>query len=121
MIEQPNLFTAPPSHRADPPTSRLAAERAAPGAKALRERILIHLLHQGEIGATAFECWQACGGARPTSAGTRLGELRAPKDGPALVEPTGRTRPTDTGSPAVVWIATLAGRSYAARLLRGAA
>ena len=120
-MTQDDLFSAPPSHRADPITSRIAAGRAAPNAGAHRERILRHLLRVGSHGATAWEAYKATGGRQPAAAGTRLLELSRPKTGPALTEMTGRTRPTDTGSPAFVWVLTHAGVDYAKGLARAAA
>lgn len=113
-MKQPDLFGMPPSHRHDPVTSRKAAARAHHGAGAHRDRILVFLLEQGELGATAFESWQATGGARPSGAGTRLGELK--KAG--MVRQSSRTRPTDTGSAAMVWDLTLLGVERARQLQR---
>lgn len=113
---QPDLFSAPPSHRADPDTSRIAAVITAASAGALRDRILLHLLRVGDFGTTAYEAWKACGGKYPHVAGTRLGELAAPKDGVPLVEQTDRRRPTDTGNPSVVWVLTRAGQARAVEL-----
>lgn len=115
-IEQGNLFSAPPSHRADPETSRHAADVAGSGARAHRDKILVYLLRIGDHGATADDCWHATGGALPSGAGTRLGELAKPKEGPPLVEQTDRRRNTSRGNPAVVWVLTEAGRVRAAQI-----
>lgn len=113
-MQEETLFGPPPVQSSHPETSRAASDLAAVNAGALRERITRHLLRVG--GATAYECWKACGGKYPHVAGTRLNELANPKSGPALVYQTDKRRPTDSGTPAVVWSLTPEGVREAERL-----
>lgn len=109
-----------PFHWRDPDTSRIAAANATPGAASHRKRILAWLYERGDLGGTAYEAWQATGGARPTGAGTRLLELSGENSGRRVVDvplvyKSMFRRPTDTGSPAVVWKLTPEGVREALR------
>jgi hypothetical protein len=111
---QLDLFAAPaigPSGRGGL-TSWLAALDNAPRASDQRRRCLLAHLTAPD-GLTDWELSQAIGHPRPHVAGTRRKELAEL----GLIERTDRTRPTDTGSLAVVWRATEYGREVAARTL----
>lgn len=98
-----------PFHQHDPFTSRIAAELAAPGAKAHRVRLLLWLYRVGD--GNAEEAWKATGGKFPHVASTRLLELSGPKHG-FLVRKTERTRRTTSGAPAILWELTEAGMQF---------
>jgi hypothetical protein len=66
----------------------------------------------GDNGLTDYETAQRCHLARPHIAGNRRKELQTL----GLVERTDERRPTDTGSTAVVWKITEAGRELAAAM-----
>lgn len=114
---QRSLFDPPPSPRAKSfrraglSTSRDAAAANAPRAGTQRARILAALAATGDNGATDFELSISTGIARHVAA-KRRGELV--DDGFATA--SGRVRTTDTGSPAVVWVATERGRRARAEL-----
>jgi hypothetical protein len=103
MFPDPDEVLELPVHRDDGSTSRIAARRAAPTAASQRGRLL-ELLHNSPNGLTAFEAWVwlrfEWPHIRPHGAGTRLLELRE-RD---WALPTGRTRLTDTDSPAAVFM-----------------
>jgi hypothetical protein len=89
------------SHRGGPDTERTAASLVAPRSGTQRYAVLVELRLRGERGATDWELHREAGvGARPHVAGTRREELIA--DGWPIVD-SGRRRPTDTGTPAIVW------------------
>lgn len=82
------------------------ADPARPGrtprAGTQREKVLDALKESGSLGVTDYELWYRFKiGARPHVPGTRREELIA--DGWNIVD-SGRRRPTDTGSPAIVWV-----------------
>ena len=120
---QPSVFDAPAAateatsptrgrfRKTGPTTSRNAAEQVAPRTGTHRARILVDLLDAVD-GRTAEESWKRTGGRFPHVAGTRLGELQACD----LVYMTARTRPTDSGADAHVWVLTDAGRAAALHL-----
>jgi hypothetical protein len=81
-------------------TEHAAAALVAPRSGSQRARVLDHLIAAGHLGATDYEFWAAGIGARPHVPGTRREELIA--DGWPIVD-SGDRRPTDTGSPAIVW------------------
>lgn len=82
--------------RTDHETSRLAATAASRRSPSQRSRVWQALLQLQE--ATDYEIAEHLGILR-SSAAKRRQELTDA----GLVEDTGKTRPTDTGSPAVVW------------------
>jgi len=115
-------FAAPTTRRTDPPTSHGAAIIAMHGARTHRAEALSALWRAGESGLTDFEL-AAIVGTKQTSVGKRRHELMslglvaplvvecAPdKRAPLGVRPV--TRPSDTGSPAQVWVITAAGVAY---------
>ena len=83
-----------------PDTSRQAAARALPRSGSDRRRVYDLLVERGDEGATDDEIEQALNLPHQTASARRNG-LR--DDG--WVVDSGRTRPTRTGSPAVVWVA----------------
>lgn len=89
-------------------TERAAAWATMPRAGTQRLRVLLAIALAGDAGRTDEELELGLEMRRP-SPGNRRGELVAG----GWVRDSGRTRPTTSGSPAVVWILTEAG---AARL-----
>lgn len=87
-------------HADGPLTERIAAALVAPRSGSQRARVLERLREVGDYGATDYELWRAGIGARPHVPGTRREELIA--DGWPIIA-SSRRRPTDTGSPAIVW------------------
>lgn len=87
-------------HRDAHATELEAAARVAPRSGTQRARVLELLRDAGTLGLTDYELWQAGVGARPHVPGTRREELIA--DGWPIIA-TDERRPTDTGSPAIVW------------------
>lgn len=81
-------------------TSRDAAERVAPSAKAWREKIMQRLAALGAEGATADELVVFYGVQHNTIA-PRLTELKSA----GRIVHGGRRRPTRSGSLAIVWLA----------------
>ncbi len=99
----------PPARRNAPPgTSDVAANRIAGHTRNLRARVLAFIIAQGPHGATDDEGETALG-IKPQTYTPRRGELV--KLG--LVRDSGRRRPTPSGRPAAVWIATTANASAA--------
>jgi len=89
-------------HRDGHDTERTAAALVAPRSGSQRARVLDVLRKVGELGATDYELWAHWGiGARPHVPGTRREELIA--DGWPIIA-SARRRPTDTGTPAIVWV-----------------
>lgn len=88
----------PVARRSDPETSHQAAASVAPRAKRDRDRVYEALKAAGEDGLSDFELG-AIVSLKQTSAGKRRGELRDA----GLVVATEMRRPSDTGSPAIVW------------------
>jgi transcription initiation factor IIE alpha subunit len=84
------------ARRDDHETSRLAAAAASRRSPSQRSQVWQTLLKLGE--ATDYEIAEHLGILR-TSAAKRRQELTDA----GLVEDTGRTRPTDTGTSAVIW------------------
>lgn len=76
-----------------------------------RAAVLLAIDVAGDYGRTDYELERNLGLKRP-SPGNRRGELVDA----GLVEDSGRTRPTDTGHAAVVWVATEQGRAKALEL-----
>jgi hypothetical protein len=117
MSDQGSLFGLPdpdedrplPFRHDHPKTSRDAAARARPNAKSQRGRLLV-LMHDAAYGLTAFEAWRELVRTNPTVrvhiVSTRMCELRDQGwivlDHDMTGEPI--TRPTDTGSPAQVFV-----------------
>lgn len=83
----------PPARRAGPETS-----------KGNRARIMAYLIHRGQHGATHEEVSVALD-IRLSSVCGRFGELRKLY----LVRDSGSRRPTSSGRPAIVWVATRGG------------
>jgi hypothetical protein len=88
----------------DPSTSHGAAEENRPRRSKHRQLVLDALVRAGQHGLTDFELG-AIVGLQPTSCGKRRLDLQ--RDG--LVEPTGDRRPSPTGTPALVWRASVEG------------
>jgi hypothetical protein len=84
------------ARRTDKETSRLAAEAASRRSPSQRSQVWQALLQLKE--ATDYEIAQHLGILRSSAAKRRQELCDA-----GLVEPTEQTRPTDTGSSAVVW------------------
>ncbi len=98
------LAPLPPSARStDPGTSHMAAARATVPMKlyAGQRRALHAIVAAGQRGLNDFELADRTG-SKQTSIGVRRGELARA----GLVTRSGRRRPSDTGEPADVWIAT---------------
>lgn len=96
-------------HREGTDTERAAALRVMPRSGTQRAKVLEALQSPGRLGMpylpmgglTDYELWQYAGvGARPHVPATRREELIAA--GWPIVD-SGERRPTDTGSPAIVW------------------
>jgi hypothetical protein len=99
-------------HRDGPDTERTAAIDNYVRSGTQRAAVLGVLTAAGERGATDYEVYVALRGrpghvARPHVAGCRRLELQEH----GLVARTDRTRPTDTGSAAIVWQTTELGRT----------
>jgi hypothetical protein len=86
-------------------TSRAAAESVGGKLSELRQQVYDFISSRGENGATDHEIHLECGLRRYTAAPRRRELFLA-----GLVEDSGLRRPTDTGSPAKVWIATPPGK-----------
>jgi DNA-binding MarR family transcriptional regulator len=95
-------YDPPSARRTDPDTSHEAARRAGLGASEGRKDAL-HYLSRGPC--TDFEL-AARSGYQQTSIGKRRGELVQL----GLVVKTNERRPSPSGSPAIVWAITDAGR-----------
>ena len=105
---QPDLFNAEPWNRdADlapfqkhSATSRSAADAIEPNAGTLRAKVLAVIRGCGERGATDLEVQRAIslGGSTQRPRRVKLVEL-------GLVQDSGRTRLTESGRKAVVWMA----------------
>lgn len=108
--------TLGPVHRDDPATSWLAAHANRVRSGGQRRRVLAHLALRADLGSTDYEAGVACGLLR-TAAGTRRKELA----NLGLVQKAGFTRPTDTESPADVYVLTPLGWAVVDRLERDAA
>jgi len=108
MTETPLLDWTPPNVRmSDPDTSRKAAARA-PSLRAhdRRQALAAHRAHPE--GLTDFELGDLIG-RQQTSAGKRRGELRDL----GLVRDSGARRASPSGSSAIVWMITEAGKEAA--------
>lgn len=115
MSSQQNLFFPRRSARAtDDVTSVIAAENAS--RRVPFGRMLALKLHYDHPeGLTDFELAELSGWQQ-TSIGKRRGDLMNPEYfDPPLIEKTGLTRPSPTGSPARVWRITEAGINYYAK------
>lgn len=101
----PGWFPAPAARASDPVTSHEAAQRVA--RTAATDRALVLRIHQQwTSGLTDFELADLAG-RQQTSLGKRRGELRDA----GLIRDSGHKRPAPSGSPAVVWVITDAGRA----------
>lgn len=90
-------------HGGDPLTSREAARKNYPRSGSQRRRVFDAVVAAGERGATAAELAIATGmkgAASGSSAAKRLSELK--QDG--WVAATDRTRPTEQGGEAIVYV-----------------
>lgn len=138
MTDQLSIdFAAPTARRTDPATSHRAAVIAIGAASTNRAQALLALTAAGERGLTDFELADVLSRetgrqVKQVSCGVRRGELvKLGLVEPLVVEcerskrcPLGVarvTRPSDTGSPSQVWVATSAGHAYVAEHTRGAA
>lgn len=107
----PPKFGEPKARRTDPETSHQAAERMKPLANADRFAVLMEH-YRNPAGLTDFELAGNLGRLQ-TSLGMRRNELRAA----GMIETTTMRRPTPSGSPAIVWRITEAGKSLAKEAL----
>lgn len=89
----------PPANATE--TSREAARRIGKPATSQRAAILRYLVERGPAGGTDEEIQDALG-LRVQTETPRRGELAQL----GLVVDSGRTRPTSSGRPAIVWVAT---------------
>jgi hypothetical protein len=116
MMKTP-LFDFIPRREAratDDVTSVMAAERAA-GHVSLGRMLALKLHYENPEGLTDFELAKLSGWQQ-TSIGKRRGDLMNPKYFPTpLVEKTGLTRPSPSGSPARVYRITETGINFYAR------
>jgi hypothetical protein len=135
MTDQLSIdFAAPTARRTDPETSHGAAVIAIGDARNNRALALLALLAAGPDGLNDFELAAEVSRrlGRPvkqTSAGVRRHELVqlglvealvvADPEQPLRVRKV--TRPSDTGSPSIVWVATSAAGEYVAENAAGAA
>ncbi len=106
------MHTKPAARHSDPSTSRMAADRSAMKASEGRLAVLLHLSVKP---MTDFELAVETKRAQ-TSIGKRRGECR--DHGLVQIALDGRgeevKRPAPSGSPALVWEITQAGREYLA-------
>ena len=114
-MNQPSLleWEAPPASRnSDPETCHIAAASAALRASHGRLRALRQLSYGAR---TDFEL-AAATGVIQSSIGKRRGELRDAGFVEAAIGTDGKTekRPSDSGSPAIVWRITDKGRAFLA-------
>lgn len=103
------IWGAPVARNTDPQTAHQAAEHAAMRAGTMRALALRELAAAGDRGLTDFELAHRTR-SQQTSIGKRRGELVRM----GLVESAGSTRPSPSGSPAMVWRVTVAGVRAAA-------
>lgn len=110
---QPDLLTwsPPPNARANDPDTSIAAANLNPLLRHTDRRAALLALYHATDGLTDFELGEAIG-RKQTSAGKRRGELRDE----ALARDSGQRRPSDTGSPSIVWCLTEDGRAEARKL-----
>lgn len=94
----------PHHHNAPPGTSEVAAERIAPKALALRLQVLAVIVAAGSTGLTDDE-GERLTGIKPQTYTPRRGELARA----GFIERSDHKRPTASGCPAAVWVATDAG------------
>src|SRR4051812_39894110 len=103
----PDLFSLPAYRNSDPETSRQAAARCPAIRRAdLLEVLRIHAEHPA--GLSDFQLADIMK-RKQTSVGKRRGELRDM----GLIVQTAERRPSDTGSPAICWRITEAGKKAA--------
>lgn len=89
-------------HRDGTDTEVGAAKAVIPRTGSQRRKVLRALLDRRADGVTDYELWSVFGiGARPHVPGTRREELIAA--GWPIID-SGRRRPTDTSTPAIVWV-----------------
>lgn len=96
----------PYHHNAPPGTSEVAAERIALRAPALRLQVLAVIVATGPTGLTDDE-GERLTGIKPQTYTPRRGELARA----GYIERSGYKRPTQSGCPAAVWVATDAGKA----------
>lgn len=89
-----------------PQTSKDAAEAIFFRSGTQREKLFLFVAKRKKRGATDFEIREALG-LRYSSGCARRQELVKLK----LLKESGRTRPTDTGQEAIVWVRTKKGRA----------
>ncbi len=87
-----------PARHTDPGTAHVAAAANAEIRASQRGQVMAYLISQGEKGATDYETSVAVGILRSSSSKRRFELVEL-----GLVGSTGRRRPTDTGSTAIVW------------------
>jgi hypothetical protein len=120
MIDQMNLldWQPAPARNSDPETSHLAADRAGMKASHSRMMVLRHLIASGPM--TDFELADATGVIQ-SSIGKRRGEVRDWHMVEACTAPDGSrlTRKSPSGSPAIVWQVTDAGRAFFNKNFKG--
>jgi hypothetical protein len=123
--DQPGLFDAPdeaPKKRSNKPapretlpsakgseTSKGAAESVAEAAPTLRFRILVAVVNAGDEGMTSDEVERLTGIIHQTCS-ARLGDMERPEKGFLYLQRTERTRRTQRGRPASVYVATERGK-----------
>ena len=102
MPGQPTLFNDPPlpAHNGRP-TSRAAAESMRDSARTLRAKVLWHLVAVGPVGATDEEIQRALDMNANTERPRRIELVEAGR-----VISSGRTRKTNAGRTATVWVAS---------------
>lgn len=98
MIQR-SIFDPPPPAQRHSYTSRGAADHIAGKAGTLRARLYDWLAARGEQGATDEEAALALGMGGSTARPRRIELQRR-----GLVRDSGRTRPTQAGLQAVVWV-----------------
>lgn len=94
--------------KVDPLTSKTAARNTRKHRWKRRAAALVHFQEAGAMGLTDYEL--ACKMQEPHLRGS-YSKVRGHLVKEGLVWDGGTTRPTDTGSQAIVWVATEAGRS----------
>lgn len=87
-------------------TSDIAATKLLSRVGGQRRRVLEYITSQAGKGATCYEIEEALSMRHSTASG-RIYELHGGYDKwpYVFIENSGRTRPTDTGDPAIVWLA----------------
>lgn len=109
MIFSTDLFEYAKARRSDPDTSH----RAAMGNRDKDLRRVLDAHYRNPQGLNDFELARLVD-RKQTSAGKRRGELRDQ----GLIEQSAERRPSDTGSPAIVWKITAKGIETARELIQ---